>query len=419
MPSELITASVAAEPSPEIGRPWVHSVNIGVIAFLTLVDLFATQAILPSLAEHYRTTPAATGLAVNASTFGMAIAGLVVALFGRHVNRRRGVVISLALLSVPTLLLSLAPTLTCFLFLRIVQGLLMATAFSLSLAYIAERGTAMQAALGSAAYVTGNVASNLIGRLVAAAAVDHVGLAGTFELFATLNLVGAVLAVATMRSVLVRAIQPAQFPIGMDKAMIAGWRVHLMSRRLRAAFMIGFCILFAFIGTFTYVNFVLVRMPFDLHPMQLGLVYFVFLPSLVTTPLAGLMTTRYGTRPVLRLALLLASLGLPCLLSQTLPIVLLGLALVAVGTFFAQAIATSYVGRHSSTDRSAAGGLYLTSYFLGGLASSFGLGQVFDHLGWPACVFGVALALAMSVVLAGRLTDDGETEAGNSLGSAA
>ena len=41
---------------------------IGLTAFLTVVDLFATQAILPSLARHYQVTPAAMGLAVNATT---------------------------------------------------------------------------------------------------------------------------------------------------------------------------------------------------------------------------------------------------------------------------------------------------------------------------------------------------------------
>jgi YNFM family putative membrane transporter len=48
----------------------VRSLVIGLAAFLTVVDLFATQAILPSLALHYDVTPAATGFAVNASTMG-------------------------------------------------------------------------------------------------------------------------------------------------------------------------------------------------------------------------------------------------------------------------------------------------------------------------------------------------------------
>ncbi|MDR3389421.1 MAG: hypothetical protein P4L92_20445 [Rudaea sp.] len=51
--------------------------------------------------------------------------------------------------------------------------------------------------------------------------------------------------------------------------MIEHWR----NPRLRAAFGIGFCILFAFIGTFTCVNFVLVRAPLSLGMMDLGFVY--------------------------------------------------------------------------------------------------------------------------------------------------
>ena len=47
----------------------LRSLIIGLTAFLTVVDLFATQAILPSLTKHYNVTPAAMGFAVNASTF--------------------------------------------------------------------------------------------------------------------------------------------------------------------------------------------------------------------------------------------------------------------------------------------------------------------------------------------------------------
>ncbi|HVI91648.1 MAG TPA: MFS transporter [Dongiaceae bacterium] len=390
----------------------IGAVTIGVIAFLTLVDLFATQAILPSLVIHFGTTPAATGFAVNASTFGMAIAGLLVALVGKGFDRRRAVVVSLATLSLPTLLLALAPGLASFMALRIAQGLLMATAFSMTLAYLAESGNAMQAALGSAAYVTGNVASNLVGRLMAASAVDHVGLKGTFVLFAALNIIGALIAWTTMRRItrMMPARQPAKaLPVSsammMPSMMMAGWRSHLGDRRLRAAFAIGFCILFAFIGTFTYVNFVLTRPPFSVHPMQLGLVYFVFLPSLFTTPLAGKSVNRFGARLSFAASLLVAVIGLPLLTTHSLPALLLGLALVAAGTFFAQAIATGYVGRRAKFDRAAAGGLYLSSYFLGGLAGSFILGQVFDRLGWASCVIGVGLILLAAIGLGRRLAD--------------
>jgi len=93
---------------------FLRTFMIGLIAFLTVVDLFATQAILPSLAKAYEVSPSAMGVAVNASTLGMAVAGLAVAFFSRRIDRRRGIVASLTLLSIPTALLAAAPDLASF-----------------------------------------------------------------------------------------------------------------------------------------------------------------------------------------------------------------------------------------------------------------------------------------------------------------
>src|SRR5205823_7391268 len=123
----------------------LRSFIIGLTAFLTVVDLFATQAILPSLARAYQVTPAAMGFAVNSSTMGMAVAGLVVSLFSQRINRRLGILISLSILSIPTALLAVAPDLTTFTVLRVLQGLCMASAFTLTLAYLGEECSAADA----------------------------------------------------------------------------------------------------------------------------------------------------------------------------------------------------------------------------------------------------------------------------------
>ena len=375
-----------------------RSLIIGLTAFLTVVDLFATQAILPSLARAYQVTPAVMGFAVNASTMGMAVAGLSVAFFSRHIDRRLGILVSLCILAVPTALLAVAPDITTFTILRVLQGLCMASAFTLTLTYLGEQCSAMDAGGAFAAYITGNVASNLVGRLVSAGVADHLGLAANFYFFSALNLAGAVLVYFTIHKSMPMA--------SMDEAApspFAIWLRHLRNAPLRASFGIGFCILFAFIGTFTYVNFVLVREPLSLGPMALGFVYFVFLPSIVTTPFAGRAVERYGTQPTFWGALTLAGVGLPLLLMANLAAVIAGLMLVGVGTFFAQAAATGFVGRAATEDRGSASGIYLACYFFGGLVGSAVLGQLFDRLGWTACVTGIAIALGIAGVLAVRL----------------
>ncbi len=379
----------------------LRALIIGLTAFLTVVDLFATQAILPSLTKAYGVTPAAMGFAVNASTFGMALSGLAVGFVSPKIDRRAGVLLSLVMLAIPTTLLASAPNLTIFTVLRVAQGLCMASAFTLTLAYLGEQCSSMEAGGAFAAYITGNVASNLIGRLMSAAVNDSFGLAGNFYFFAALNLCGAVLVFFTLRGA-----QPMP-AMTIDDAPFKAMRAHLRNPALRAAFAIGFCILFAFIGTFTFVNFVLVRPPLMLNRMQLGLVYFVFAPSIVTTLLAGSVTGRVGPRLAIVAALAVAGLGLPLLLTQRLPLVLTGMVLVAIGTFFAQAVATGFVGQAAQQNRGIASGVYLACYFLGGLVGTSVLGRLFDSLGWTACVAGIAVALAVAAALATRLKSAG------------
>jgi predicted MFS family arabinose efflux permease len=375
----------------------LRSLVIGLAAFLTLVDLFATQAILPALAKSYGVSAAAMGLAVNASTLGMALAGLAVAFFSRRIDRRLGIALSLGLLALPTALLAAAPDLASFAALRIAQGLCMASAFALTLSYLAEQCSAADAAGAFAAYISGNVASNLFGRLMAAALVDHLGIAANFLAFSGLNLAGAFLIWLWLG----RAA-PAPIAAGA-RAPLSIWAEHLRNGALRASFVIGFLILFAFIGTFTYVNFVLVREPLSLGMMAIGLVYFVFLPALFATPLAGRAVERFGTRRSFWAALAVAAAGLPLVLLPNVPAVLAGLAMVGAGTFFAQATTTGFVGRAATSDRGSASGIYLACYFTGGLVGTVVLGQLFDRIGWAACVAGVGAALGLAAMMALRL----------------
>jgi MFS transporter, YNFM family, putative membrane transport protein len=391
-----------ADPHTAVGFLFRFFV-IALTAFLTVVDLFATQAILPSLAQHYGVTAGAMGFAVNTCTIGMAIAGLGVAYFSPHIDRRRGILIALIILAIPTSLLASAPNLTIFTLLRIVQGLCMASAFTLTLAYLGENTSPGETASVFAAYITGNVASNLIGRLLSAGVADHFGLSWNFYFFALLNLCGAVLVYFTVHKA------PPMTDMGTQaRSPFAAWVTHLKNPALRAAFGIAFCILFAFIGTFTYVNFVLIGEPFSVGGMMLGFVYLVFLPSILTTPLAGRTVQWLGTRPTMWSSLALAVLGLPLMLTPSLTAVLIGMVLVGVGTFFAQATATGFVGRAAMADRGAASGIYLACYFAGGLMGSAVLGQFFDKFGWHATVAGIAVSLVAAIALTFWLIHEAE-----------
>lgn len=367
---------------PVFSAPLTSTV-IALIAFFTLVDLFAAQAILPLLARAYGARPSQIGVAVNASTAGMAIGALLTALFGARLDRRVGVVASLLILTVPSALLAVAPNLAVFAALRVVQGLCMSCAFTLTLAHLGETCTPERQAGAFAAYITGNVASNLVGRTVSAVTAGLYGTGTAFLVFAALNFVGACLAAASIRS------QPQAERVAATVSIRGA-----LSPALFAGYGIGFLILFAFIGVFSYVSFVLMHAPLGLGMMSLGAIHLVFAPSIVATPWAGTAAKRFGPRNALYAGLAVALLGLWLLASLVLPLMVLGLVLVGLGTFFAQATATGQVSRAAGAARSQASGFYLAAYFCGGLTGAAVVGRLYESLGWIPCLWLIGAALA-------------------------
>ncbi len=91
------------------------------------------------------------------------------------------------------------------------------------------------------------------------------------------------------------------------------------------------------------------------------------------------------------------------MLLPSLVAVIAGMTLVGIGTFFAQAVATGHVGRIAEGDKAAASGLYLSSYYCGGLFGAAVVGQLFDRFGWNAAVAGVFAALGMAALLGLKL----------------
>jgi YNFM family putative membrane transporter len=389
----VIASRSAAPMLPRLSAG--RTLLIAVIGFLTLVDLFATQAILPGLAAEYQVTPSEIGVAANSTTLGMAIAGLLVGAFSGAIERKRAIALSLLMLAIPTAALAFAPDLTSFSVLRITQGLFMAAAFTLTLTHLAER-CEYRTAAALAAYVTGVVASNLIGRLTAAFVAGLVGASSSFLFFAAMNVAGALL-------VFFALTRNAPEATSAEQQFWKPWARHLGDPALRRCFAIGFLILFGFIGVFTYIGFVLMRPPHLLSMSALGLVFLVFAPSMITTPMAGKMTSRHGPAKTVPASLAIAMAGLLLLLVQNLAAVVIGLTLVGIGTFFAQAVATGHVGRIASSDRAAASGLYLSAYYCGGLTGAAVVGQLFDRFGWSMAVVGVFIALAAAAVVGAGL----------------
>lgn len=381
-------ASAQASPMPRN-----VALSFGAASFFTLIDLFGPQAIGPALSGFYGITPKLTGLALNVAAVGMATGALLAAPLLARIGRKTVIAGVLLLLALPTVLLGTAPDLPMFVALRVMQGLLMGVGFATTIAFVGEEwGPIGQAAPLMAWYVTGNVGANLFGRMTTGVLADAYGWQAGFLVLGALNLIGGFL---------LPRLLPAASRANVERPLPsrAAFAAQLADRRIVAACAVGFLILFTFIGVFNYANYRLAGPPFGLSVRGIGLLYVVFAVSLVATPLAGPVVAAFGHRRAAMTGAVVCLLGSLLLLSTMLAAFMAGLALIGVGTFFCQAVATGFVGETALGEKTAASGLYLAAYYVGGMCGALLMGIAFEQLTWSGFVMlvGAAFGLMLAV----------------------
>lgn len=346
----------------------------------TFLNVYSTQPLLPLLRETFHASELAVSLTVSATIFATALTAPLIGMIAERRGRKKVIVPSLFLLTVPTALAATSTSLSALIFWRFAQGIFVPGVVAVMLAYVNEEWAGRGVGRAMSAYVAGTVLGGFLGRFISGVIAANWHWRATFLVLAALNLIGAVVVRAWLPLArnFVRAEHLQQV---LDHA-----KGHLRNRRLLANFGMGASVLCAIVGCFTYANFYLAAAPFYLNPAQLGSIFFVYLLGVVITPQSGRFLDHFGFRhtTVLYCAMMIA--GLLLTLVKSLPVVIAGLAIFSSGVFVAQASATVQTGAIAGRARSSAAGLYVAFYYLGGSVGATLTDLFWRWKGWPGCV---------------------------------
>lgn len=373
--------------------PQVRTAALVLAGFCAFLTIHAPQPLLPLLAREFRVSDGAIALVIAATTAGIGLAAPFIGMISDRVGRKRVIVPTALLLSIPATLCSTASGLPSLLFWRFCQGILTPGIAAVTIAYINEEWE-IGAGAAMSAYVTGTVIGGFSGRMIAAIVAAHSSWRWAFATLGILCAIGAGAMAAWLppdRHARARAV-----PHGSRASMAA----HLRNPRLLATCAVGFCVLFTLIATFTYINFYLAAPPFHLGTQALGFLFTVYLLGIVVTPILGRSIDRIGHRAAIAAALSASAAGICLTLIHYLPAVTLGLAILAAGIFIAQAVTSSYVGVAASYAHASAVGIYSVFYYAGGTMGSSLPGWFWSYGGWPACVALIAALQVITIAIA-------------------
>jgi len=303
-------------------------------------------------------------------------------------------------LALPTLLAARSENLTQLIAWRFLQGVFVPGIIAVAMAYICEESPRHLVGSTMATYVSGTVLGGFCGRFFSGLAATRWGWHAAFVVLGALTMAGGL---ATLQFL------PRSHNFVRQHNARASFRqmfAHLGNRQLLATYAVGFNVLFALVGAFTYVNFYLADKPFHLGPTGLASVFGVYLIGSILTPYSGRVLDRIGCRRGVMWAATVAITGMLLTLAHWLPVVILGLAMGASGAFACQAAASSNVGKAAGKARSSAAGLYVALYYLGGFAGSILPGFLWRQAGWAGCVALIVCMQLATALIAHRFWKD-------------
>ncbi len=360
----------------------------------TFLNVYPTQPLLPYFRRLFNASEFEVSFTVSATIFAVAVTAPFVGVIAERKGRKRVIVPSLLLLTLPTALCGTARSLEVLIAWRFLQGVFVPGVIAVMLAYIVEEWEGRGVGAAMAAYVSGTVLGGFLGRFVSGLFTTHWNWRAGFFALAALNLMGS-LCVRSWLPLAKKFVKAEHLSHALADA-----RRHLRNPRLLANFGTGAAILFSLVGCFTYTNFYLAAPPFHLNAAQLGSIFFVYLVGVVITPMSGKFLDRYGFRRTALLYCAMMIAGLLLTLLPSLPAIIAGLAIFSSGVFIAQAAATVETGAIAGRARSSAAGLYVTFYYFGGSVGATVTGWFWEWKRWPGCVLALAAMAILSLGLA-------------------
>ncbi len=374
--------------------------SLFVAGFATFLNLYATQPLLPEFRQLFGASELMVSLTVSGPVLAVALTAPLLGILADALGRKRVIVTAMLGLAIPTALAATALNLGELILWRFLQGIFVPGVITVAMAYISEEVPSEIVGSTMSIYITGAVVGGFSGRFLTGLIAHHYGWRVPFVVLGAITVVGALITWGFLP-------RARKFIRQKDwGASHRSVRMHLGNPQLLATYAVGFSVLFCMVAAFTYINFYLADKPFQLGPAALGFIFSVYLVGAAVTPAAGKFLDKFGYRRVIIAASAMMAVGMLVTLIQSIPVIIVGMALGATGVFISQAAASSNVGKAAKSARSSAAGLYVSLYYLGGCTGSILPGFFWDRAGWPGCVAVIICMQSITALIAYRLWKD-------------
>ncbi|QSX32566.1 MFS transporter [Shewanella avicenniae] len=377
-----------------------------IASLVIYINLYMMQGMLPLIAEHFQVTSARSTLVLSVTSFTLALSLLVYAVVSDRVGRHRPIVVSLWALALSNLLLVFIDDFQTLLFVRFLQGGLLASLPAIAMAYFKEQLKPQIMLTAAAVYITANSFGGIVGRLLGGAMSQLFDWQSAMLVCLLFSIVGVgvthYLLSRTRDAVKREHIRQSWSERLNFKKDIAGFMHHLRDSQMRLAYLIGGITFMMMVNQYSFIQLHLMD-AFNWSRFQVTLIFLCYSSGTIASYFTARWISQHGQLPLYRISLAMMLVGSLVTLFDTEVAICIGFLLSSCGFFVTHSCCNSFVALRATTHRAKATSLYLCCYYLGAAAGGPYLMLFWQHSGWAGVITGSMVLLSLIAVFVWRL----------------
>ncbi|GLQ88981.1 MFS transporter [Dyella flagellata] len=382
------------------GTPAFKHTNLALFAagLATFGLLYCVQPLMPQFSRHYGVSAATSALSLSLTTGVLAVAMLFAGGVSDAWGRKVVMVASLLSSALLVLLCALMPNWYALLTLRTLLGITLSGLPAVAMTYLSEEMHPESIGLGMGLYISGSAVGGMSGRLIAGVVADFAGWRAGVGVVGLIGLLSGL--------VFWKALPPSRHfhPQALQwRALFARFTGMFRDPGLPWLFVEGFLLLGAFVTIYNYLGYRLMAPPFNLSQAVVGLIFGIYLVGTFSSAWMGHLAGKLGRRKVLWTAFALMLLGVACTMTDTLWLIIFGIAAITFGFFGGHSIVSSWVGRRGGAAKAQASSMYLFSYYMGSSVAGWSGGLFYASYQWQGVAWFVGALVLAGLVIALRL----------------
>lgn len=391
------------------GTAEFKNANIALFAggFDTFAILYCTQPIMPDLSKEFNISPTVASLSLSVTTITLAFSMLLFGSLSEVWGRKIVMSFSLVSASLLVLLTAFVPGFHYLLIFRVLQGFVLAGLPAIAMAYIGEEIEPKSLGMAMGLYISGNSIGGMSGRIIIGAITDF------FSWRAALGCIG-VIGLAASILFWFKLPESKHFtPRKMEiNKLLKSMANHLKNPRLLCLYAIGFLIMGSFVSLYNFIGYQLIAPPYLLSPTLVSFVFVIYIIGTFSSTWMGRLADRYGQSKVLWIVILVMVIGAIITLRINLIIKIIGIALFTFGFFGSHSIASSWIGRLATHDKSQASALYLFFYYVGSSIGGTSGGTFWSSYGWTGVIGMISCFLIAAILFSFRVSSITQVKTG-------